>query len=663
VTLPSGVFESLQQLLQDCTARITQLDGGPPAGAGFFVSDSLVVTARHVIGESVGTEQPQVKVQRFGGTWVTGDVLPLSVSDPTLDIALIRVPKDPTAPAVLLHRAIEDGDFAFTGYPREDYFKDDDPGLEVARSQGRVNLGNATTQVQFLRLIDVQVKPGFSGGPILSAATGAVVAVTIYTENEAAALGGGGRTVERALDAYPELAQLAAEPPPATRSWREILTRPQWESLELVWDPSKTMDIYLTGDRSRWNIGLDSQDSGSELTFRDLGDDMSEVLVRWARSSGRRDESEVRLLGRLLSAAVFPPAVVERLPEAAARGEDPVLVRLHVDPNGPLADLPWEFITHPRDPERFLAATDGYAFARVNPTSGPVSARPTDLSPTDPVRVLTIVVQPENTTRWSPVVDSQQLVQWPSGQDIAHGLYGSLSGTLADGRPAFDVEPLNNPTLTDFNERSPEQPVDIVHYVGFGYQLPPGGAAASGPERTMIAFSRGSGGVGDLRYSPATEVLKTIASMKPRLVVLEFGTPSFDDPYEKWGQGCEPVGPSILAAAAELGVDALVCTRPVHPYQCELFNRAFYKRIAAGQTVEHAVQIARQALLTERAIDFAGFGWFMDATATGVPTRLLPSVAPAEANASGGGSRISVGPAGSAATGTSSKGHVDAFGH
>ncbi len=43
-------------------------------------------------------------------------------------------------------------------------------------------------------------------------------------------------------------------------------------------------------------------------------------------------------------------------------------------------------------------------------------------------------------------------------------------------------------------------------------------------------------------------------------------------------------------------------------------QQVLYTRLAAGQTVEQAVQLARQALLTDSPIDFAGFGWFMATT-------------------------------------------------
>jgi hypothetical protein len=625
VTLPESVLKGLGDLLMDCTARITQLDGSLPAGAGFFVSDTLIVTNRHVVGEHEEGRTREVLVQPYGSTPRSGAVLPPSVIDPSLDIALVEVVADHATPAVVLHQVLDRGGYLFAGYPTEDFYTDLKAGLEVADAQGRPRNDNDTTRPQLLRLTDVQIKPGFSGGAVLSTTTGAVVAVTVYTEDQDDDLGGGALTIEQAVSAYPELRRLAAEPPGATQRWREILERPRWEGLGLVWDRDEQVDIYLSGDRSRWRIGTRSDDAGPERTVRDLGDEMTEVLVNWARSSGRRDESEVRLLARLLSAAILPPPVAECLPPPAGRNRDPVLVRLHVDPAGPLADLPWEFATDPSDPQLFLAATDGYAFVRVNPDAPAGRARRLEVRPPDTqLRVLTIVVQPDNTTRWPSVVDTRELIPWPSSADLEAALAASIGGPkTAQNANVFMLETLRNPTLSQLKMlgQQPEAEFDIVHYVGFGYQERAEADRASGIDRSMLACSAGPGGADDLRYHNATELLKAIGEFRPTLVVLEFGTPSLDQPYEKLGKGCQPIGPSLLGAASTLGVDAMVCTRPLHPIQYNRFNEVLYTRLAAGQTVEQAVQLARQALLTDAPIDFAGFGWFMATTGNSTRAR------------------------------------------
>jgi hypothetical protein len=387
------------------------------------------------------------------------------------------------------------------------------------------------------------------------------------------------------------------------------LDQSRWEALGLVWNRDEQIDIYLTGNRSCWRIGVRPEDAGPERTVRDLGDDMSEVLVRWARSSGRRDESEVRLIGRLLSAAIFPPEVTALLPPSAERNKDPVLIRLHVDPNGPLADLPWEFATDPLDPERFLAAAEGYAFVRVNAEAPVGRSRIKTRSPEKHVRVLTVVMQPDSTTRWPLVVGIQKLTPWPQSKELGELLDRRIEEPKSlDGSPVFTVEKLINPTLSDLEAHSAS--VDIVHYVGFGYQEPEDNRR-SGLDRSQIACWAGSFFEDDLLYHKASAVIAAIGAFQPKLLILEFGTPSLDRPYDKLSKGSEPIGPALLGAADLLEVDAMVFARAMHPIQYDGFNQVFYRNLAAGQTVAQAVQSARQTVMTEAPVDFAGFGWFV----------------------------------------------------
>ena len=85
VALSEGKVDGLRAVLKDCMARITQVGGGLPAGAAFRISETLLVTNRHVVGEGV----TKVHVHHQGTPKpVTGKVLPPSVVDPDLDIAL-----------------------------------------------------------------------------------------------------------------------------------------------------------------------------------------------------------------------------------------------------------------------------------------------------------------------------------------------------------------------------------------------------------------------------------------------------------------------------------------------------------------------------------------------------------------------------------------------
>ena len=609
--LPEDVLNGLRDLLRESTARITQSDGSLPAGAAFFVSDTLLITNRHVVGPWVDGMPQAVRVHPYGAAeYVEGEVLPPSATEPELDIALVRVPPQAN-PAMVLHPGLDGWKYLLAGYPREDFYTEIGPGVEVTSPiEGRVRMNASTAQPDLLRLTDVQIKPGFSGGPVLDISTGAVVAVAVFTEDQDAALGGGSVPVRSALAAYPELKQIAADPPNATRRAKTMLDRAGWERLGLVWSRDEQVDIHLSGDRSRWRIEL--QPDSAERTIRDLGDEMGEVLASWARAAGRRGESEVRVLGRLLSGAMFPPD--PRLPPPADHDSDPVLVRLHVDPNGPLADLPWEIATVPTDPHSFLAGADGYAFVRVNPDAPVGRNRIVARNDGEQVRVLAVIVQPENTSTWLPVVDTRAPIPWPSSGKIGDDLAKRIEGpTDRSGATRFSLERLVNPTLSKLEKQAAATGgVDIVHYIGFGYQEPEG-SGELGWNRVGIACAAGTDDA-YLRYHPAKEVLDVLSKFDPGLVIFEFGTPSIDDPYDGHGKGCQPIGPAFLGAASEFGLDAMVCSRPVHPRQFDQFNDELYSSIAAGKTIEQSVQLARVALCRDHPIDWAGFAWFSATT-------------------------------------------------
>ena len=110
--------------------------------------------------------------------------------------------------------------------------------------------------------------------------------------------------------------------------------------------------------------------------------------------------------------------------------------------------------------------------------------------------------------------------------------------------------------------------------------------------------------------------MAAIRAFQPKLVILQFGTPSLERPYDKLSTGSEPIGPALLWSRQLLEVDAMVCAMAMHPMQYDGFNEVFYRNLAAGQTVAQAVQSARQTVMTEAPLDFAGFGFSWSKRAT-----------------------------------------------
>src|SRR5207248_2662285 len=180
-------------------------------------------------------------------------------------------------------------------------------------------------------------------------------------------------------------------------------------------DWSRILDLRLEGTRSRWQVGLIEGGKLIEQTVRDLGPEVAEVLFRWAQRGRISSEGEVKLLGRLLSGALFPQGIRERLYEL--RQADDVMVRLESS-DADLIDMPWEFATVPiidedpaRGEETFLAAELNYQFNRLaRQAREPVE-------PTGIPRVLGVVVQPSSDRLPMALDQHGKAARWPENVD------------------------------------------------------------------------------------------------------------------------------------------------------------------------------------------------------------------------------------------------------
>jgi hypothetical protein len=606
VPLDSVVVGRLIELLQDCTAWVKTPKG---LATGFFIEQDLVLTSGHVVGDGQG-----MTVLPFGESEPRPcePVPPQSATE--VDVALLRVsgPRaDQDRPVVLLDLGLTSGAYHLAGYPKEAL----DPaarGLEVLPVQAHSVLHPETRQPTQLRIEPgQQIKPGLSGGPLLSEFNGAVVAFNRYSENPDAALGGAAVPISLVAALYPEVDRVLTVPPAGTRPWRELLGRTRWESLGHVWNPEEQLDILLTGDRTRWRIGLRTETVGQELSVRDLGDELAEMLVQWAQHRQGRSKQEVELLGRLLSTALLPGAVADHLPPPDPGGgrDEPFLIRLHLDPSGPLTDLPWEFALVPGStPARFVATEESLAFTRVvAPGPGPEAVIPRE-PPGDRPTVLAVVVQPAAVQPKLPAVAEgpKTPYPWPPVEALAEQLTAAVRAT-----GTLDLDLLVNPELFDLQERIGERRYDVIHYLGFGIQEGGGN----------LAFSDGAG---DLAFHECAEVFDSFQRAWPRVVVLQFALPPYD-------LQAEPITPCKLAGAFGAGVEAVVCSRPVHWRQYERFNKIFYDRLGRGRPIEAAVQGARNGLRQDKRVDFAGFGWFSLLTGPRPRVTLIPEPDPNEA--------------------------------
>jgi hypothetical protein len=605
--LPEQPLASLRELLKLSTARIVP-ESGKSHGTGFFIDERLLLTCAHVVkGAAKGTK---VEVWPFGRKARTGTVWDIAPAK-DLDVALIEaepVDGEEALSAVALDHAMgDDISYYAVGYPKNPI--GGEVGLEEIRFTGhRSQLNENSVNMLLLESGKGTVGSGLSGGPVMNAESGAVVALVQYSNATSNDAGGGAIPIARAAEQFATVRRvLEQQPPVATRRWRDTLGREGWEGLGKTWEWRRWVDIVVDGSSSCWRVKIDTDDFPAQsIRASNLPDEVAEALFRWSQRRRIRDPDEVRLLGRLLAGAVLTEDVRRYVWEN--RLADKFLLRLRVDGDSDLFDVPWEFVTmQTNGEEKYLAAEEGFAFVRIapHPEADKVSIAPSR----GEALVVGISVQPKTWQKFMPTLEhSGTRTPWPKIGQVAL----ALTDDIALSR-AFKPATVEHPTPFDVQKAlaPPEaynSSIEIVHYLGFG-QVQDNGKA-------VLAFSDGNDGD---TWREAEDVFDWVGKSNARVLVVELLLPRWDSDYE-------PIHPRTFLRALVNRVNAVIFTRfPVHPHQCRTFNNAFYRVLATGGSVEAAVQQARtEVQKNEHLGDAAGFGSFTIITGPKSDTRIAP---------------------------------------
>ncbi|RZU75498.1 trypsin-like peptidase [Micromonospora kangleipakensis] len=588
MALPANTVSKLTGVLKSCTALV--LIDGNPRGTAFFISENQILTCQHVV-----KNRDEVDVRPYRRKVRKARVVARE-PETGLDLALLEVSPDPdedSQPCVLLDERLDEADYYLAGYPKEIGLE---PGLEVFKVAGHPRETSAGALQQLQLEAGKQVTWGLSGGPVLNTATGAVTAVVRSAKDPLGALGGGAIPISRATEAFEQVRQVVKEPPLAVRKWRDALGRNLWQQLGRGWDMHARVDLMVSGARNKWCITTDPTGSpGQYITGRDLGDDVTEAMFRWAQRRRISAREEVDLLGRLLAGALFPSTVASHL--KILGNADEVLVRLHLDQDTNLADIPWELAAVPGQEKKFLAANPRYRFVRVVDEAEPPAAPVADAAQ---IRVLGVVALPP---RWKfPTIYEERPYEWPDVTDVWGRLRESIGGAGFELVQLTDAEPFE--LRNDLETGS----FDVLHYVGVG-RIGKNGQA----QLSMVDAVEGDG-----TWQNVDEVLAWAAVGGVRMVLLEFTLPPAD-------QVAEAVSPSALGEMIQGSISAVVFTRfPVHPRQFQSFNRGFYRHLGRGESVETAVQLGRGMLEQNKFVeDAACFGWFTLVTGPQSDIRLV----------------------------------------
>jgi hypothetical protein len=598
VPLREDKLDLVRELLQACSAHIAGEDQ-PSRGSGFFIDERLLLTCAHVVKR----DQAKVNVRPFSRASRPGRVVAFRGEE---DLALVEVDPvagEPPQPAVVLDRGMADSvEYYAVGYPREEAVGDE--ALEEIAYRGhRRQLDAASTSLLVLEAGQAAVTSGLSGGAVLNSTTGAVVALVQYSNDTVTDSGGAAIPIVRAVDVFEAVAARIADPPLATRSWRDALGPADWLALGKPSTWHRQLDLVINGNGSCWRVAVYPDEY--EVTVRDLPDAVSEALFSWAQRRRLSGVDEVKLVGHLLSSAVFPTLVAERLGRESRADE--VLVRLHVEPDSPLFNVPWEFAKLSLGgQDKYVAADRGLGLVRVvdHPTPAEVDTAPCP----GRAEVLGIVIDPEE---WTTQMPTPQLsgtpVQWPVQGRIMADLQSKVRAPLG-------FQALENPNATEIinavSAPRADSSIEVVHYIGFG-------KVENGVPN--IALHDDDMGV---VWREAKEFFGWVADSGARLLVVEFALLPLNMDVEGL-----PLGAFVDAISER--VNAVACTRfPVHPRQLPPFNDSFYAALGSGESVEVSVQRARYQLQQNRPLgDAAGFGWFPLITGPRSYMQIVPSTA------------------------------------
>ncbi len=159
--MQSGQNSSFQRLLQESTLRLTILNN---YGTGFFVAPGFVLTCKHVLGGVSNIENCIIKAN-WNGKEVAAKVVSFLEND---DIALLSIDLV-NHPCVFLDKQeVEIGQTLYTyGYPE----KERDGNSASPTSEGLSDRG------RLLTLKGSNIRPGFSGSPLLNLTTKKVCAM------------------------------------------------------------------------------------------------------------------------------------------------------------------------------------------------------------------------------------------------------------------------------------------------------------------------------------------------------------------------------------------------------------------------------------------------------------------------------------------------------
>jgi len=657
MSLSDATVQELRELLRETMALVYV--GGKPVESAFFITEDLLLTCAHESEVS----PVQVEIEPYGRKRSPAKVVGW---DHEADVMLLQSQAEDgdLSPCVVLaryERDAPDGAVSFVGgYPRDSAGR-----LKCEVVTSPVNWrGDPSDDDSSLSINPGQIVTwGMSGGPVVSISSGAVIGIVKSSKHVGNALGGSAIPINLAAKVLSQVGYVQNNQNLAMVPWRNVLGQVNWQQLRRPWNMGDRIDLWITGDRTHWEVSIEHGGTVFKHEGPDLGKRVAEAIFHWAQRRHHRNAGEVALLGQLLARALFPAELPLWL--KVLGWADDLLVCLHIEPENDqpeiarridlldigrrvdlfdirrridlldirqridlldirrrndLLDIPWELTADPfpGKQDQFLAADQSVTFTRVVDAGGGAVAPPQLKSAAD-LKILAVVAKPLGWEYKDIHLQAARARRTPLNADTMRGKL-----TTCIGSSGLAVTPLVPPTPHGMDGAlKTAEPYDVLHYMGAG--------AVRDGQAEIVFMNHDSTEL----WKTVREVIETAGRTGVRLVVLELMQVPEDWEFQQLT--CRDLGDVIAGTVTA----AVLTTHPVYPTQCEMFNRAFYESLGSGATIEKAVQEARWAVRdSTSAMDAAGFGWFTVVTGSLTDVRLVtppPSHDPGKSGVRGTG--------------------------
>lgn len=595
-------FETLSEALRN---SVVQVRAGNSRGTGFVVAKDLVLTCRHVVAAIPlgGT----VMLIAHAGDELRGHVrsvypqtadLQAGGVSPYPDLALLDVEERNDLPAVVLDATkVTFGEqLTSFGWAADSQVPGQATQFQVASPNDISDTGEA-----YIRVHEEAVVPGMSGAPVCNS-VGLVCGYLRLTRGAQTTLGGWvvpfSSVIPNGL--APGLQAAFEDPGPAAAGWARMITavhlldRGRDRGGDLIrrsTAPTK-IDIVLARTPGQpvasWTVrALDCDGCDAEVTELDLGAGVFEAVNHWSRRHTLPSKTDVEILGTLLGRAILPTPVSQLVAAQVAEGRP--LIRIRMDDDEDLGDVPWEFARTCKGP---LAARDDLVLSRfvdveADPNSPSVA--------TDTLNILVVIVSAQR---------SRDIYRDPDM--TARVLATSVERELRRYR-RMNVASLCEPSLDDFEQKLAEQRWDLVHYVGPFADRP-----------NLLNFAYGAedenGTREDVEGTELSYVAGLVRESGARMLVLQRLIDAM-----VWTGSNPPARATVRKAFGSRLQAIVIAEHQAERSHVMRFNEALYAALDRGEAAETAVQHARRQLFRSPPIrsyatrgsavtDYAAFG-------------------------------------------------------